>query len=98
MICSLVRHVELLSLTIWTYSWSVSTVDQRYLSYKRVAYFLFVSQACLREIHASLLRKHLHRLENAGAPEQAVEADEESDTKEEDVMHDDEGSDLLMMS
>ena len=49
-------------------------------------------QACLREIHASLLRKHLHRLENAGAPEQAVEADVELglDTKEEDVMHDEE--------
>jgi hypothetical protein len=64
-----------------------------------VAYFLFVSQACLREIHASLLRKHLHRLENAGAPEQAVEADEELDTKEEDVMHDEEeGLNLLMIS
>jgi hypothetical protein len=47
-------------------------------------------QACLREIHASLLRKHLHRLENTAAPEQAVEADEELDTKEEDTMHDEE--------
>ncbi|XP_048532180.1 cactin-like [Triticum urartu] len=54
---------------------------------------IYKAKACLREIHASLLRKHLHRLENAGAPEQAVEADEELDTKEEDVMHDEEEDD-----
>ncbi|KAK1643361.1 hypothetical protein QYE76_061166 [Lolium multiflorum] len=51
---------------------------------------IYKAKACLREIHASLLRKHLHRLENTAAPEQAVEADEELDTKEEDTMHDEE--------
>ncbi|XP_051177692.1 splicing factor Cactin [Lolium perenne] len=51
---------------------------------------IYKAKACLREIHASLLRKHLHRLENTAAPEQVVGADEELDTKEEDTMHDEE--------
>ncbi|KAM0912630.1 hypothetical protein ACQ4PT_012686 [Festuca glaucescens] len=54
---------------------------------------IYKAKACLREIHASLLRKHLRRLENTAAPEQAVEADEELDTKEEDMMHDEEEDD-----
>uniref|UniRef100_A0ACD5X8T6 Uncharacterized protein n=1 Tax=Avena sativa TaxID=4498 RepID=A0ACD5X8T6_AVESA len=54
---------------------------------------IYKAKACLREIHASLLRKHLHRLENAGAPEQAVQAEEDLDTKEEDAVHDEEEDD-----
>ncbi|KQK12656.1 cactin [Brachypodium distachyon] len=54
---------------------------------------IYKAKACLREIHASLLRKHLHRLENTGTDEQVVEADEELDTKEHDVMHDEEEDD-----
>jgi len=52
---------------------------------------LFASQACLREIHASILRKHLHRLEHPGAVEQDVESEKEDDNKLEDEMHEDEG-------
>jgi len=52
---------------------------------------LFPLQACLREIHASILRKHLHRLEHPGAAEQDVESEKEVEDKVEDEMHDDEG-------
>ncbi|KAL5680556.1 hypothetical protein ACJX0J_006941, partial [Zea mays] len=46
--------------------------------------------ACLREIHASILRKHLHRLEHPGAVEPDVESEKEVDNKLEDEMHEDE--------
>ncbi|CAD6335606.1 unnamed protein product [Miscanthus lutarioriparius] len=52
--------------------------------------YLFASQACLREIHASILRKHLHRLEHPDAVEQDVESEKEDDNKLEDEMHEDE--------
>jgi hypothetical protein len=52
---------------------------------------LFAPQACLREIHASILRKHLHRLEHPGAAEQDVDSEKEVDNKLEDEMHEDEG-------
>lgn len=52
---------------------------------------LYASQACLREIHASILRKHLHRLEHPVAAEQIVESEKEIDDKVEDEMHEDEG-------
>ncbi|CAD6257801.1 unnamed protein product [Miscanthus lutarioriparius] len=47
-------------------------------------------EACLREIHASILRKHLHRLEHPGVVEQDVESEKEDDNKLEDEMHEDE--------
>ncbi|EER93274.1 cactin [Sorghum bicolor] len=51
---------------------------------------IYKAKACLREIHASILRKHLHRLEHPGAVEQDVESEEEDDNKLEDEMHEDE--------
>ncbi|KAG8098588.1 hypothetical protein GUJ93_ZPchr0013g34268 [Zizania palustris] len=54
---------------------------------------IYKAKACLREIHASFLRKHLHHLEHPGAAEQDVEAEEEINTKEENAMHDDEEDD-----
>ncbi|KAL5226160.1 hypothetical protein ABZP36_012799 [Zizania latifolia] len=54
---------------------------------------IYKTKACLREIHASLLRKHLHHLEHPSAAEQDVEAEEEINTKEENTMHDDEEDD-----
>ncbi|KAL5219368.1 hypothetical protein ABZP36_020052 [Zizania latifolia] len=54
---------------------------------------IYKAKACLREIHASLLRKHLHRLEHPGAAEQDAEAEEEISAKEEDAMHDDDNDD-----
>jgi hypothetical protein len=50
---------------------------------------LFGLQACLREIHASILRKHLHRLEHPGTAALEVESEKEIDDKVEDEMHDD---------
>ncbi|CAD6207088.1 unnamed protein product [Miscanthus lutarioriparius] len=51
---------------------------------------IYKAKACLREIHASILRKHLHRLEHPGAVEQDVESEKEDDNKLEDEMHEDE--------
>lgn len=51
---------------------------------------MFASQACLREIHTSILRKHLHRLEYPGAAEQDVVSEKEED-KLEDEINEDEG-------
>ncbi|RLN43174.1 uncharacterized protein C2845_PM01G23360 [Panicum miliaceum] len=51
---------------------------------------IYKAKACLREIHASILRKHLHRLEHPGAAEQDVESEKEVDDKVEDEMLDDE--------
>ncbi|KAG2534547.1 hypothetical protein PVAP13_9NG068985 [Panicum virgatum] len=51
---------------------------------------IYKAKACLREIHASILRKHLHRLEHPGAAEQDVESEKEVDDKVEDEIHDDE--------
>ncbi|RWW74091.1 hypothetical protein BHE74_00017980 [Ensete ventricosum] len=48
-------------------------------------------QACLREIHASLLRKYLQRLEQAEEDEHHLEAHEDIRPEVEDVMHDTEG-------
>lgn len=45
-------------------------------------------QACLKEIHASLLRKHLERLEQPAEVEQGLETDNEIKFKEEDVVLD----------
>ncbi|CAD6334956.1 unnamed protein product [Miscanthus lutarioriparius] len=47
-------------------------------------------EACLGEIHASILRKHLHRLEHPGVVEHDVESEKEDDNKLEDEMHEDE--------
>ncbi|XP_062212706.1 splicing factor Cactin-like [Phragmites australis] len=51
---------------------------------------IYKAKACLREIHASILRKHLHRLEHPGAAEQDVESEKEVDNKVENNMHSDE--------
>lgn len=51
---------------------------------------IYKAKACLREIHASILRKHLHRLEHPGAAEQDVDSEKEVDNKLEDEMHEDE--------
>ncbi|PAN44506.1 hypothetical protein PAHAL_9G048700 [Panicum hallii] len=51
---------------------------------------IYKAKACLREIHASILRKHLHRLEHPSAAEQDVESEKEVDDKVEDEMLDDE--------
>ncbi|XP_062214301.1 splicing factor Cactin-like [Phragmites australis] len=51
---------------------------------------IYKAKACLREIHASILRKHLHRLEHPGATEHDVESEKEVDNKVEDEMHSDE--------
>ncbi|KAJ1257737.1 hypothetical protein BS78_10G019500 [Paspalum vaginatum] len=51
---------------------------------------IYKAKACLREIHASILRKHLHHLEHPGAVEQDVESEKKVDNKVEDEMHDDE--------
>ncbi|CAN6280957.1 unnamed protein product [Urochloa humidicola] len=51
---------------------------------------IYKAKACLREIHTSILKKHLHRLEHPGAAEQEVESEKEIDDKVEDEMHDDE--------
>jgi hypothetical protein len=53
---------------------------------------LFGLQACLREIHASILRKHLHRLEHPGTAALEVESEKEIDDKVEDEHDDEEGS------
>lgn len=51
-------------------------------------------QACLKEIHAKMLRKHLQRLEK---PLEVEDAEEEWSPKpnEEDADHDGEGMDVL---
>ncbi|KAK3149043.1 hypothetical protein QOZ80_3AG0212200 [Eleusine coracana subsp. coracana] len=46
---------------------------------------IYKAKACLREIHASILRKHLHRLEHPGAAEQNA-VSEEDDNKMDDEM------------
>ncbi|KAF8659432.1 hypothetical protein HU200_058459 [Digitaria exilis] len=52
---------------------------------------IYKAKACLREIHASILRKHLNRLEqHPVAAEQIVESEKEIDDKVEDEMHEDE--------
>ncbi|KAL5648071.1 hypothetical protein ACJX0J_042426, partial [Zea mays] len=51
---------------------------------------VFLQEICMREIHASILRKHLHRLEHPGAVEPDVESEKEVDNKLEDEMHEDE--------
>lgn len=48
-------------------------------------------QACLREIHTSLLRKYLQRLEQVADDEHHLEAHEDIRPEVEDVMHDTEG-------
>lgn len=50
-------------------------------------------QACLREIHASILRKHLHRLEHPDSIEQDKESEDEIDAKEKDATHIDDDDD-----
>jgi hypothetical protein len=52
---------------------------------------VFLQEVFLREIHASILRKHLHRLEHPGAVEPDVESEKEVDNKLENEMHEDEG-------
>jgi hypothetical protein len=54
-------------------------------------------QACLREIHASILRKHLHRLEHPGAAEQDVASEKEDDNKTDDDVRYEEGQSLLLI-
>ncbi|XP_038990445.1 cactin [Phoenix dactylifera] len=49
---------------------------------------IFKAKACLREIHASLLRKHLDRLEQPVEAEQGLETDNEIKFKEEDAVPD----------
>ncbi|KAL6894268.1 hypothetical protein ACP4OV_008366 [Aristida adscensionis] len=48
---------------------------------------IYKAKACLREIHASILRKHLHRLEHPGAAEQDVESEKDVDKNVEEEMH-----------
>ncbi|KAJ1293182.1 hypothetical protein BS78_01G048300 [Paspalum vaginatum] len=51
---------------------------------------IYKAKASLKEIHASILRKHLHRLEHPRTVEQDVGSEKEVDNKVEDEMHDDE--------
>ena len=47
--------------------------------------FFVAVQACLKEIHAKMLRKHLHRLEQPVKGENLKS--EEEETEEEEVQH-----------
>lgn len=49
---------------------------------------IYKAKACLKEIHASLLRKHLERLEQPVEAEQGFETDNEIKIKEEDTVLD----------
>ncbi|KAG1347517.1 cactin [Cocos nucifera] len=49
---------------------------------------IYKAKACLKEIHASLLRKHLEHLEQPVEAEQGLETDNEIKSKEEDVVLD----------
>ncbi|XP_010933314.1 splicing factor Cactin isoform X1 [Elaeis guineensis] len=49
---------------------------------------IYKAKACLKEIHASLLRKHLERLEQPVEAEQGLETDNEIKFKEEDMVLD----------
>ncbi|EAY92206.1 hypothetical protein OsI_13925 [Oryza sativa Indica Group] len=54
---------------------------------------IYKAKACLREIHASILRKHLHRLEHPDSIEQDKESEDEIDAKEKDATHIDDDDD-----
>jgi len=54
-------------------------------------------QACLREIHASILRKHLHRLEHPGAAQDVV-SEKEDENRKDDEMHYEEGQSSFLMN
>ncbi|CAL9779282.1 unnamed protein product [Musa acuminata subsp. burmannicoides] len=53
---------------------------------------IYKAKACLREIHTSLLRKYLQRLEQVADDEHHLEAHEDIRPEVEDVMHDTEDS------